>query len=1010
MGNIVSDLNVSEMKQNILAKTFEALNSEASGVLLLTIQWKDLENHFNLMRKSFQEKLEELLEQEKRVGAKEKQLEAKELELSSEVGVKAKALADIEGLIDERSNEVELKLKKLDTIHRVNEELSKDLKNNQQEVGSLDLLIRDKRRELDVMMKKCSANQKCRKEKEREFDRICEAIRERKEKLEFLEKSIKEKSEEAEFKERELQSLCGMLKKYQDDVRSTEQQFKLVGISLEGRKRELELKDEQLRVCRRSIDESNKDIKQREEKQDLIERSIVTCSSELEVNEKKLNLVLKEIESKGKNLVSLKKLVDQCARELEIKEGKFNGVVKELESKERSVELKIEELDSLRKKVDEYLEEITLKEQSFGLLQRKVEDCSRELEIKESDFQKRVNEFELRQKEVESVRNLMESGANEDTNTIRSQVKIEQLECVPPTNTAIVPSPASLLHRLSKDGKCLQVLLNQHFKMQDSVGSEILRVLGASSEPAKLVLDAMKDFYPSHLSGGNAQFDLSIVRRSCILLLEQLMKASPQIDPRVREEAMTLAGAWKGKMTAATENYLEVLGFLQLLATYRLASAFDADELHKLVDIVNQQRPESKLCAALCIADKKYVNAEQAENSLSVIKRYILLFELLLKISFHIPMQIREDARKLAVEWKAKLRADKENSLEVLAFLQFLVVYDLIWSFDEDETSKFLEMISQHKEAPELFRILSDKLPGFVQRLIGRKKFIEAVRLSCTFKLTNKFSPKLLLTEYLEDAKRHTINFSKRGMPIEVKAVDKEIAGLRTAILCIKDYDLESECHSSGILELISLLETIKRDRNCSASSHSNFKQRQQQLLQETSKKRRHDSSSALERPQGIETKFPRTVASTVRSCTMQNSTTVFQQMSSSSDLRGSGLAINSEQFTFPRSNYPTNSEQFTFFGSNYPTNCELFTFLGNNHLTNSEPFTFLGSNHPTNSEQFTFLGSNHPTNSEQFTFRGSNHPTNSEQFTFLGSNHPTTSQQFTFRGSNYPVRSNYFR
>ena len=128
-----------------------------------------------------------------------------------------------------------------------------------------------------------------------------------------------------------------------------------------------------------------------------------------------------------------------------------------------------------------------------------------------------------------------------------------------------------------------------------------------------------------------------------------------------------------------------------------------------LLAAVNAELAENLLSENLLISA---VNAEQAENSLSVIKRYILLFELLLKISFHIPMQICEDARKLAVEWKAKLRADKENSLEVLAFLQFLVVYDLIWSFDEDKTLKFLEMISQHKEAPELFRILSDKLPG----------------------------------------------------------------------------------------------------------------------------------------------------------------------------------------------------------------------------------------------------------------------------------------------------------
>ena len=42
---------------------------------------------------------------------------------------------------------------------------------------------------------------------------------------------------------------------------------------------------------------------------------------------------------------------------------------------------------------------------------------------------------------------------------------------------------------------------------------------------------------------------------------------------------MSLAMEWRMKMRVDAENSLEVLGFLQLLASYRLASAFDADEL-----------------------------------------------------------------------------------------------------------------------------------------------------------------------------------------------------------------------------------------------------------------------------------------------------------------------------------------------------------------------------------------------------------------------------------------------
>ncbi|KAL5566208.1 hypothetical protein UlMin_029372 [Ulmus minor] len=899
MENIVSDLNVSQVKQDVLSKTFDSLHSQATGVLLLTLQWKDLESHFNLIRKSLQEKLEEILERDNGVRAKENRLEAKELELNSEIESEAKKLDEMERLIEERSNEVELKLEKLDAIDRVNVELLKDLKRNRQEFDSLEVLIREKQRELDDTVKK-NENQK-----ERDFDRIGKAIREREEKLEVLERSIKEMSEEIESKERKLELLRGALKKYEDDVGSLEHQNRLVGISLEGCKRELELKEEKLRVCRRSIDESNKEINQSKEKLDFILHSIATCSSEMELKQKRLDLVLKEVESKEDNLVLLKKSVEQCAREFEVKEGKFKVMVEELESKRRSVTSKIEELDLISKKVGECIEE------DLGLLQRKVEESSRELEIKESEFNKRVFEFELSQKEIESM----------------SQVKIEQLENVP-INNAIVPSPARLLNLLPKDGKGLQAFLNWHFKTHESVGSEISHALGEFSDPAKFVLDAMEGFYPSHLSSENATFDLSVVRKSCILLLEQLMKASPQIDPQVREEAMTLAGDWKGKMTAATANYLEVLGFLQLVASYRLASAFDVDELHNLLDIIYQQRQGSELSAALFITDKAFVKDEQVDNSLaksverflnegltgndltqndivtalqmpdsakhvleimrhsfsllwergdvgfeeSAIKRYILLFEKLLTISPHIPIQLCEDARKLAVKWKSKLGANKENILEVLIFLQFLVIYELIWSFDEDEILKFLGMISCYKEAPEFYQILSlYKIPRLVQSLIRRKKLIEAIRLSCVFKLTHKFSPRLLLIEYLEDAKEYTINISKKDISIEEKdkATDKEIDALRTALQCIQDYNLESEFYSGNILKRISLLEKIKRDRNHSATFFFNPELEQQQ--QQPTKKRSNASSDPEKRPQQNKTKFPRTVASNVRPSRMEH-------------------------------------------------------------------------------------------------------------------------------------------
>jgi hypothetical protein len=120
--------------------------------------------------------------------------------------------------------------------------------------------------------------------------------------------------------------------------------------------------------------------------------------------------------------------------------------------------------------------------------------------------------------------------------------------------------------------------------MTDKISSVLQQ---ESSEPAKLVLDAMQGFHPSNSTVNNTEFDLVLTRRTCIRLLEELNKVSPRINCQVREEAMKLASDWKAKMTVGSESWLESLGFLRLVNTYELTSAYDANELQRL-DIVAQ--------------------------------------------------------------------------------------------------------------------------------------------------------------------------------------------------------------------------------------------------------------------------------------------------------------------------------------------------------------------------------------------------------------------------------------
>ena len=81
---------------------------------------------------------------------------------------------------------------------------------------------------------------------------------------------------------------------------------------------------------------------------------------------------------------------------------------------------------------------------------------------------------------------------------------------------------------------------------------------------------------------------------------------------------------------------------------------------------------------------------------------YVYLLETLMRVSKHIGPRVKEDARKLAMQWRARMRADADNSLEILLFLQFIATYELLSTIDCGDTVNLLGVISRHRQALEL--------------------------------------------------------------------------------------------------------------------------------------------------------------------------------------------------------------------------------------------------------------------------------------------------------------------
>ena len=161
------------------------------------------------------------------------------------------------------------------------------------------------------------------------------------------------------------------------------------------------------------------------------------------------------------------------------------------------------------------------------------------------------------------------------------------------------------------DGKNLKLFLHQYLGEHDW-STEVHDALNQAPDPAKLVLDTMPGFLRPQV-GFHKSLSKPRVRKSCILLLEQLMIISPWISPKEREEALKLADEWRLKLGQIYQSPVIAYGFLLFLAAYRMNSKYEVDELLRILEIASQYKASPGLCHALGLADK--VEGEKIQNT-----------------------------------------------------------------------------------------------------------------------------------------------------------------------------------------------------------------------------------------------------------------------------------------------------------------------------------------------------------------------------------------------------------
>ncbi|KAK8611687.1 hypothetical protein V6N13_131733 [Hibiscus sabdariffa] len=221
------------------------------------------------------------------------------------------------------------------------------------------------------------------------------------------------------------------------------------------------------------------------------------------------------------------------------------------------------------------------------------------------------------------------------------------------------------------DSKGLQKFISDNRKNLVALKEEIPWAMKAAASTARLVLESLEGFYLSEVPNADGKKDSNLLglRRTCIMLMEclsfllfnlDMVSVSALISEDVKDQEKLLAKEWKPKldsldMDASNDNSLEAHAFLQLLATFVIASDFNEEELSRLIPMVSRRRQAADLCRSLGLSEKMpgVIEVLDARKSASPVKPGIAS-----------PTAQTEVSERELAALKAVIKCIEEHSLE----------------------------------------------------------------------------------------------------------------------------------------------------------------------------------------------------------------------------------------------------------------------------------------------------------------------------------------------------------
>ncbi|CAG7895731.1 unnamed protein product [Brassica rapa] len=455
------ELNLCEVKIVNLAKAWEKFQSEASGLLVLSLQWRDLEDHLKSVKGNVEKRFVELENRSVEIDEREKVVEAWEVKADGfrrEVEGKEEELSGLRMLVEECRVEKRLKDSELDEVverlrktqgeiglkveelvqvkidlerHRV--EMSLEMDRAETRRRELDKEIERKTRDLTLVQDKVAESDKLLETRslelaktQGELDLKVEQLGQVKIDFARHQNEFTAEMDRAETRRRELDKEIERktrdLTLVQDKVVESDKLLETRSLELTKTLCELDLKVEQLGQVKIDFAAEMEHLKRIQTRNRELEEGIERKRRDLAEVLDKTTECKKVLETRSLELVSKEKELQELSLDLDLKEEvaksldnemeetcqKTESKAKELEAIERMINERSGHCESIKLLIEEHTEELALKEKRHDEIREATLKLSVEIACKENTLTKRNKQVEEGEKKIQDLNNTSE--------------------------------------------------------------------------------------------------------------------------------------------------------------------------------------------------------------------------------------------------------------------------------------------------------------------------------------------------------------------------------------------------------------------------------------------------------------------------------------------------------------------------------------------------------------------------------------------------------------------------